>query len=319
MDENQEARESLQEALRDSIDSSALEPLVKVLGCVGIQAEITVGAVLSGREGQSDAAAELLRLLDERVDRDSFLEDDELFSDTNQAKADFDAWQRLLFRQIGSLLTYFKTNTKTINDSFALLRRKKRQSRSDDDWMNTLSQFAAEEFIGVDLQSTINMLPQYIAVHALSQRMNDIPGRFAWQTFTILENSDDEDEDETTGASKAFSGTGLEYEHHIASVISDHVPDASVTVTRASGDQGADIIFEIDRFRVVIQTKLYTKPVGNDAVQQVHAAKRHYGATAAMVVTNSSFTKSAEQLAESLGVILVHEDDVGPLFRQAYA
>jgi hypothetical protein len=83
--------------------------------------------------------------------------------------------------------------------------------------------------------------------------------------------------------------------------------------TPSSGDQGADIIAEINGNIAVIQCKLYSGSVGNDAIQQVYAAKEFYGANLAAVVTNSTFTKSAKQLASRLNVLLLHHDQLGEI------
>lgn len=76
--------------------------------------------------------------------------------------------------------------------------------------------------------------------------------------------------------------------------------------TKASGDQGADVVAEKNGLRLVAQCKLYSSPVGNSAVQEVFSAKEFYKADIAVVVTNNNFTKSAKQLAESTGVFLIH-------------
>ena len=84
--------------------------------------------------------------------------------------------------------------------------------------------------------------------------------------------------------------------------------------TKATGDQGADIVANRNGKRIVIQCKKYTGPVGNDAVQQVQAARGYYRAHDAFVVTNSSFTKSAQQLAAVLGVQLLHNTEMPRAF-----
>jgi len=80
--------------------------------------------------------------------------------------------------------------------------------------------------------------------------------------------------------------------------------------TPSSGDQGADVIAEKNGRRLIIQCKLYSSPVGNKAVQEVAAAAGYYEADISAVVTNSTFTKSAKQLAESLGVFLLHHSQI---------
>lgn len=86
--------------------------------------------------------------------------------------------------------------------------------------------------------------------------------------------------------------------------------------TPPRGDQGADAIVERGGERTVIQAKLYTGSVGNDAVQQAVGAKAHYGCQRAAVVTNSTFTRSAKELAESNRVELVDRDGLIELLAQ---
>ncbi len=87
----------------------------------------------------------------------------------------------------------------------------------------------------------------------------------------------------------------------------------SVKLTKASGDQGADLIVEKNNIRVCIQCKKSAKPVGNKAVQEAYSAKTFTGTKYAVVVTNSQYTKSAKELAAVNGVILLHHDDLAAL------
>jgi restriction system protein len=82
-------------------------------------------------------------------------------------------------------------------------------------------------------------------------------------------------------------------------------------VTSQSHDQGVDVIAEQKGARVVIQCKLYSKPVGNKAVQV--AAKAFENATHAAVVTNNRYTAAAEQLANKNNVLLLHYRDLREL------
>ena len=76
--------------------------------------------------------------------------------------------------------------------------------------------------------------------------------------------------------------------------------------TKKTGDQGADVIADKDNYRIVVQCKLYSQPVGNKAVQEVFAAQKYYDGNLSMVVSNASYTKSAQQLANSNNVLLLH-------------
>jgi len=84
-------------------------------------------------------------------------------------------------------------------------------------------------------------------------------------------------------------------------------------VTNGSHDQGVDIVAEKDGKRVVLQCKLYSSPVGNGAVQEIVAGKLHENADSAVVVTNTSYTPSARQLANTTRVLLLHHDQLGKL------
>ena len=81
-----------------------------------------------------------------------------------------------------------------------------------------------------------------------------------------------------------------------------------VKETKKTADQGADLF--VSRFgkNMVIQAKNYSGSVGNAAVQQAISAKAFYGCDEAMVVTNSYYTKSANELAGTTGVRLIDRD-----------
>jgi restriction system protein len=84
----------------------------------------------------------------------------------------------------------------------------------------------------------------------------------------------------------------------------------SAHATRRSRDQGVDVIAEKPGIRVVLQCKLYSNPVGNKAVQEAAAAKAFEHAHYCAVVTNSSYTPAAEQLAAANKVLLLHYSDL---------
>ena len=76
-------------------------------------------------------------------------------------------------------------------------------------------------------------------------------------------------------------------------------------MTRASGDQGVDLIAKIGELRIAIQAKGYAESVGNKAVQEAHAGMTFHRCNQAMVITNSSFTASAIELAGRLNCRLI--------------
>lgn len=102
--------------------------------------------------------------------------------------------------------------------------------------------------------------------------------------------------------------TGVDYERAVARSLG--ACGWRAETTKASGDQGLDVLATRGHHSVAIQCKRYSKPVGNGAVQEAYAAKGIHGATHAAVVTNTQFTRSAIAAAEKLGVLLLHHDDL---------
>ena len=84
-------------------------------------------------------------------------------------------------------------------------------------------------------------------------------------------------------------------------------------VTRATGDQGVDIIARKGNLSIAVQCKYHNIPVGNGAVQEVHAGKAFHETDFAVVVSPSGFTESAIQLARKLGVRLVDSSSLHKL------
>lgn len=96
---------------------------------------------------------------------------------------------------------------------------------------------------------------------------------------------------------------GYEYEYQCAKMLK-RKGFSKVRVTRASGDQGIDILASKEGKTYGIQCKYYSRPVGNKAVQEAFAGAKFYDCDVAAVLTNSTFTPSARSLAQKTGVIL---------------
>ncbi|MBR6115555.1 MAG: restriction endonuclease [Oscillospiraceae bacterium] len=77
-----------------------------------------------------------------------------------------------------------------------------------------------------------------------------------------------------------------------------------VLVTKGSGDQGVDIIAEKDDIKYAIQCKRYNSALNNKPIQEVFTGRIHYDCQVAAVMTNSTFTPGARELARSTGVEL---------------
>ena len=96
--------------------------------------------------------------------------------------------------------------------------------------------------------------------------------------------------------------SGVQFENFCGYVLAKQ--GYSVKYTKASNDQGVDIIAEGHRHRVAIQCKRYSKPLGNGPIQEVHAGAHYYKCDKAAVFTNNYFTKGAKDLARKTGVNL---------------
>lgn len=86
-------------------------------------------------------------------------------------------------------------------------------------------------------------------------------------------------------------------------------------VTPESGDFGADVLLFKGDETVCIQCKRYKQPVGITAVQEVIGSLGYYKATRGMVVTNSTYTYAAIQLARANHIELVDGIKLSELIR----
>lgn len=85
----------------------------------------------------------------------------------------------------------------------------------------------------------------------------------------------------------------------------------NVIVTPPSSDFGADIVATNGNGeKWVFQCKRYSSKLGNKPIQEIVAAKSHYGAIRAGVITNSSFTEKARLLAYENKVVLLEREDL---------
>lgn len=162
------------------------------------------------------------------------------------------------------------------------------------------------------LEKWIKEIDYFITHHirpSLTQRERLMLGR----EHVIIANLIDarvESEIKAKPVCKAFSDdmTPVEFEIFCAEELRN--TGWNVRVTKKSHDQGVDVVAEKDGMRVVIQCKLYSQPVGNKAVQEVVAAKAYEQAYYGVVVTNNSYTSTAEQLAAINGIRLLHYSDL---------
>ncbi|MFZ0579232.1 MAG: restriction endonuclease [Psychrobacillus psychrotolerans] len=83
-----------------------------------------------------------------------------------------------------------------------------------------------------------------------------------------------------------------------------------VSLTKGSGDYGADLTLTTNNKKIVVQAKRYNKKVGLKAVQEIVSAKSYYGANECWVITNNYYTTPARNLGESNNVILIDRDQL---------
>jgi HJR/Mrr/RecB family endonuclease len=105
--------------------------------------------------------------------------------------------------------------------------------------------------------------------------------------------------------------TGETWEGYLEQIFLKH--GYKVERTKVTGDQGVDLIVSHKRIRLAVQAKGYSGSVGNKAVQEVVAGRIYYQCTHSAVITNSSFTKSAHELAEKTNCILIDGSGIGRL------
>ena len=102
---------------------------------------------------------------------------------------------------------------------------------------------------------------------------------------------------------------GYQFERAVAYLLSRN-GYSNVNVTQSSGDFGVDIICDCCSKKFVFQCKHYEKSVGVRCVQEVYTGAKYYNADVGVVITNSSYTDAAKQLAKKTGVILYDRDDL---------
>ncbi len=102
--------------------------------------------------------------------------------------------------------------------------------------------------------------------------------------------------------------SGIQFESFLARVFSNL--GATVYVTSTTGDQGVDLIVTIANLRIAVQAKGGGLPITNTAVQEVVAGMHYYGCNGCAVVTNSSFTRGAIDLAVRCNCLLIDGEGI---------
>ena len=104
--------------------------------------------------------------------------------------------------------------------------------------------------------------------------------------------------------SKLDALSGIEFEEFIYELF--EYWGYKTSLTRASGDNGIDVIAKSKQYSIGIQAKLYyNHNVNNKAIQEVFSGKNFYNLDIAIVITNWKLSNPAITLAKSLNVIII--------------
>jgi HJR/Mrr/RecB family endonuclease len=95
----------------------------------------------------------------------------------------------------------------------------------------------------------------------------------------------------------------IQYEKRVKEILT--IAGFEAKTTKKTGDYGVDIVATKDGRKYIFQCKLYSKPVGLSAVQEVNTGRNFYKADVAIVITNKTFTPAARRLANSSNVELI--------------
>lgn len=146
-----------------------------------------------------------------------------------------------------------------------------------------------------DLQNDLSLLNEK---HAIIQRSEAIKDAIT-ANGSLLKNID---------INYIDSLSGIEFENILKLLFSQM--GYSVKLTKASGDQGADLLLSKSGIEKIVQAKCYHDKVSNTAVQEAVAAKAYYKYPQATVVTNNYFTQGAKDLAKANNVELIDRDQL---------
>jgi peptidoglycan hydrolase-like protein with peptidoglycan-binding domain len=181
----------------------------------------------------------------------------------------------------------------TVSEHMRALVRKRFQTLRHDDYGNLLRE-PWEKEITYFMETVLSPRVQQLGYEEYA---------FYVTMQLVLRLTIDEWVKQQTGASESLTlGPNLtptDYEQYCAGQL--RLAGWSADTTKASGDQGTDIVAQKGDLRLVVQCKLYSHPVGNKAVQEIAAARAHERADYAAVVSNSRYTLLRSNLPKPIG------------------
>ena len=152
-----------------------------------------------------------------------------------------------------------------------------------------------EQFIGdvenIDYLNYVNRRDELI------QLLNNKKEDFEYRIFEAKMKNKTQQNEDGYSIHDVDLMSGEEFEKFVAKIFSKmgYVSE----VTKHTGDFGVDVIAEKDGMKIAIQAKCYTGSVSNSAVQEIVAGMKYCSCQRGVVVTNSTFTKAAIELARS--------------------
>jgi hypothetical protein len=84
----------------------------------------------------------------------------------------------------------------------------------------------------------------------------------------------------------------------------------SVQMTKASGDEGIDLILSKKDETIVVQCKGHEKPIGVGVARDIYGSMMHFGANKAILVCPAGFTKGVVQFMTNKPIQLISADDL---------
>ena len=183
----------------------------------------------------------------------------------------------------------------------------------EDENLYTLSADAGAMSYYVDQINTLYMATESITLRFQDQLRTSQPVAVTpfvaliFKLFSIMHNNKSSITPKEYPVTKNFIGNDpYKYEEFIKNLLRS----AGFTAkrTKSSGDFGVDVVASKNGKTFAIQCKLYNRPVGTKAIQEIVSGRLFYKADFGVVVSDNSFTDAAKVLARRSGVVLTHHN-----------
>lgn len=175
--------------------------------------------------------------------------------------------------------------------SYMIERIRESENKEFDQLTKNFPKYSNAKDYVASLNREVQEVQRKVKIEGMADRSNqksNIPK--STRTFASLEIVD------------TMTGEGFEYFIKNILIAKDY---KQVTVTKASADNGIDIIAYKNNKKIGFQCKRYQSKISNKAIQEVYSGKDFYECDEAYVVTNSHFTDNAKVIAKKLNVRLV--------------